>query len=173
MNNKALRLIIAYLLLLPILLLGLWIFFLGREVVTGLMREYYVGSSPGRAFQAGLYDRVLTLVLGLGWMVLFVVAEELLRRRVTKGNMLKVFFRFMGVECWLALGLDLLMLFFLTGPAVAGWLRWSVVVVELVLGGVFIFWGWSRRSPWYEERKTGILEPPPTASERPTHRSSS
>jgi hypothetical protein len=160
--KKVLRYVTAYILLLPILLLGLWVFFLGREVVTGMMRTYFVGESIGRGYQAGLYDRVLTLLLGLGWLVLFVVAEELLRRRITKGSILRIFSRFMGVLSVLALFLDSLMLIFLTDlSASVHWTRWLILAILLVSSIAFLFIGWSKRSPWYEKRKSGILEPPP------------
>ena len=159
--KKALQHIMVYVLLFPILLLGLWIFLVGRETITELMRAYYVGHSYQRGYQAGFYDRMLTLALGLGWLVLFVVSEELLRRRVAKGKMLKVFFRFMGVECFLVLLIDVVLLIFLTDLSTIGWTRWLIVAGELLGGIAFTFLGWSRRSPWYEKRKPGILEEQP------------
>ena len=151
--------IAAFIMLLLILSLGLWLFFLGREVLTGLLRTYFVGGSIARGYQAGLYDRVLTMLLGLGWLVVFVVAEEWLRRGTIKGNMLQVFARFMGVECLLALLLDGMMLFFLTDFTTVGWVRWLVLVVWLAGSISFLFLGWSKRSPWYKKRISGIIEP--------------
>ena len=168
--KKVLEYFAAYLLLSVILLLGLWIFFLGREVLTGLLRTYFVSGSFQRGYEAGFYDRMLTLLLGLGWMALFVVAEELLRRRITKGKMLKVFFRFMGVETLLTLVLDGILLIFLTdavaqeGLRAVGWARWLILVAELLFGALFVFLGWSKRSPWYEKRKSGVLENEPRLS---------
>lgn len=147
-----------YVLLVIILLVGLWVFFLGREVSSGWMRLYYVGESFTRGYQAGFFDRMITLFLGLGWLVLFVVSEELMRRQPTQARVLTVFSRFMGTLCLLAFVLDILLVVFVTGAAAVNWIRWLVIITELVLGGCFAFLGWSKRSPWRERQKPGVLD---------------
>jgi hypothetical protein len=158
--KKVLQYITAYMLLILILVLGMWLFVLGREVLSGLMNTYFVGKSIARGYQAGFYDRVFLLVVGLSWLILFIVAEELLRRSTQKdGSILKVFSRFMGVECLLALALDGIMLIFLSDLSTLGWARWLVVGGELICGALFTFLGWSVRSPLYRERIIpGIIE---------------
>jgi len=147
--KNMLQKIAVYIMLLLILALGAWLFLLGREVLSGMMSTYYVGKSFIRGYQAGFFDKLMTLVMGLGWLVLFVVSEELLRRSVNKGRMKMVFARFFGVELLAAFVLDGLMVFLLTSISAAGWARLLLLVGELILGAVFVFLGWSKRSPWY------------------------
>lgn len=145
--KKALQGLAAGLLLLPILLLGMWIFIVGREVFSGLLGTYFVGESLARGYQAGFYEKVFLLVVGLSWLVLSIVAEEFLRRSVKKGNILKVFSRFVGIEGFVALGLDGIMLIFLSDLSTIGSIRWLILAGELVCGILFTFIGWSARSP--------------------------
>jgi hypothetical protein len=148
----------AYLLLLPILVMGMWLFLLGREVLGGLLSAYFVGGSFLRGYQAGLFDRAFLVIVGVGWMVLFVVAEELLRRSASKGGIIRIFSRFMGVECLLAVGLDGIMLFLLSDFSTIGWARWLIVGGELVCGAALTYLGWSKHSPFYQPKVTpGIL----------------
>jgi hypothetical protein len=156
--KNVLRYLAAYLLLMPILILGMWLFLLGREVLSGLMSIYFVGESLARGYQAGFFDRMFLVVGGLGWMILFVVAEELLRRSIKKNDVVRVFSRFMAVECLLTLALDGIMLIFLSGFSTAGWARWLIVGGELIFSALFTFLGWSVRSPLYRPKaKPGLL----------------
>ena len=167
--KKTLQYAAAYALLLLILLLGMWLFLVGREVLTGLLRVYFVGESFNRSYQAGFFDRMLTLALGLGWLVLFVVAEELLRRGISKGGYLRIFARFIGVELLLAAVVDGILLLFLSDGAPVGWARGLILAAELVFGLLFVFLGWSKRSPWYVKRKPGVLSEPPILTDTSTH----
>jgi hypothetical protein len=156
--KKTLQYMAAYLLLLPILFLGMWLFVLGREVLSGLLSTYFVGNSFLRGYQAGLYDRIFLVVVGVGWMVLFVVSEELLRRTANKGGIIRTFSRFLGVECLLAFVLDSIMVFLLSDLSTIGWVRWLILGAELICGGALVFLGWSKRSPFYRPKVIpGIL----------------
>ena len=167
--KKILQYVAAYLLLLPILAMGMWLFILGREASSALLRAYYVGESFNRSYQAGFYDRMFTRFLGLGWMALFVVAEELLRRSIRKGGMLRIFSRFMGILALIALVLDGTLLALLSATSVIGWARWLVLAGEFIFGALFVFLGWSERSPWYRKRKAVVLEKAPFVPDKSTH----
>jgi len=158
--KKILQAFAAYLLLLPILLIGIWLFFLGREVLSSLLAVFFVGTSLTRNFQAGFADRMYVVFVGVGWMVLFVVAEEFLRRSVLKGTLIRTFLRFMGVLTLVVAvfdGIQLALLASLTEVTVT---RWAILAVELILAAAFLFLGWAKRSPFYRVKVIpGILEP--------------
>lgn len=150
----------AYLLLLPILLLGFWLFLIGREALSSLLSFFFVGTSLTRGYQAGFADRMYVVFVGVGWMVLFVVAEELLRRSISKGRLFSTFSRFMGVGFLLALVFDSILTLLAVEFVGVGWSSWLILGVELVSAAAFIFLGWSKRSPFYRPKVIpGILEP--------------
>lgn len=157
--KKIFKTIAAYLLLLPILLLGIWIFVIGREALSSLLSIYYVGTYFTRQYQAGFADRMYVVFIGVSWMVLFVVAEELLRRSVAKGRLFLIFSRFMGAGFLLALVLDGILTFLAVKFASVASSRWLVLGAELLFAGAFIFLGWSKHSPFYRPKVIpGLLE---------------
>jgi hypothetical protein len=157
--KKIFQNIAAYFLLLPILLLGIWLFLIGREALSSLLNMFYVGTSMTRGYQAGFADRLYVIFVGVGWMILFVVAEELLRRSAGKERLFVTFSRFMGAGFLLALVFDGILTFLAVEFAGVATSRWLVLGVELLFAALFIFLGWSKRSPFYRPKVIpGILE---------------
>ena len=88
---------------------------------------------------AQLIDQVFTILLGLGWLALFVLTEGYYRAGALQENLLKRFARVTGPILMCIFLVDLI-LFGLQGFGGGDWLRWLVLSAELVLGLMLILY---------------------------------
>lgn len=121
----------------------LWFILLGLGFLFGIIGQNafdaFLGTQTARntTFQFGktmiFLDRVFVFVVWLVWLVMMVLSEESLRRSARSGVLLKSFARFAGpllILLFLADGY----LLYVAGFSSAGWLRWTILAGELVLG---------------------------------------
>ena len=131
--SKVIKYVIAYGMWIVDLGLSIWLLFISRTVLLGLLSLF---SNPGD-FQypkmVDLFDRVFVVVLGLGWLVFSIITEEYYRAGALKENTLKRFARVTGPILLCVFIVDL-MLFWLQGTGGENWLRWLILAAELGLG---------------------------------------
>jgi hypothetical protein len=129
----------AYFLWFIVLALGTWLALLGREVFLGSAAKYYAGEIYARQTLVRFFDRAYVVVIGLAWLSLMIVSEELFRRRAAQGNLFPLFSFISGIELIVIFCLDLTLLF------LQNWvidpLRLLILGVELIAGiGLIIIW---------------------------------
>ena len=138
--SKVLKYAIAYGMWIVNLGLSAWLIFISRTALLAFLAVLY---EPGD-FQftkiVNLVDRIFTVVLGLGWLVLAIFTEENYRTGALKENLLKIFARYTGPLLLCIFIVDL-MLFWLQGIAGDNWLRWLILTAELVIGLVLVLYG--------------------------------
>jgi hypothetical protein len=131
--------ILVYLLWTVLVALGFWYLLLSREVFLSAA-TYYAADSVTRGWQIRFYDKIFFLVVGLLVLIFIYVTENYLREGIAKHSVLR---RFTKTAGWvlLLIGVTDVLLLVLQGFAGAGWLRWVVIVAELVLGVAFSWVG--------------------------------
>ena len=138
---KALKYIAAHLLWLVNALFGLWLVFLSRNTWLAAFNQFYINGSPTRVTRAGLYDRVLSIILGIIWFLMVIYFETYFVNGMLKSELLKRFAKATGpivvaffvVDCILAL---------IQGLPNMAWSRLVIMLVELVLGIALLRFGW-------------------------------
>ena len=136
--NKVLKYILAYSLWFISMGLSGWLFFISRTAIIALFAVFYQVGDYQYTKTVDLVDRILTVVLGLGWLVFSIFTEESYRTHALKKDLLKRFARFTGPLLLCIFVVDLV-LFWLQGVG-DDWMRWSVLAIELVSGlGLFLF----------------------------------
>ena len=137
--NKVLKYLIAYGLWFINLGLSAWLIYISRTAVIALFAVFYQAGDYQFSKTVNLVDRILTIVLGLGWLVFSIVTEESYRTGARKKNLLKRFARFTGPLVLCIFVVDLI-LFWLQGIGGDNWMRWFILAIELVSGlGLFVF----------------------------------
>jgi hypothetical protein len=137
--NKVLKYILAYGMWFANLGLSAWLFYISRTAIIALFAAFYQAGDYQYAKTVDLVDRIFTILLGLGWLVLSMVTEESYRTGALKVGLLKRFARFTGPLLLCIFVVDLF-LFWLQGVGGDNWLRWSVLAIELLLGlALFVF----------------------------------
>lgn len=96
MIQKFSKSIIAYLLWIILLLLGIFLFILTRNLILGLLGTYYVTESIVTIWRVRFLDPAASVILGLLWLILMVWSEHQLRRSVRRGELMPQFARFAG-----------------------------------------------------------------------------
>jgi hypothetical protein len=128
--NKVLKYVSAYILWIVGSGFVAWLFYLGRTVLLGLLALSGQAGEWQFAKTVNLIDRVVTVVLGLGWLAFVIITEDYFRKAVKKGNLLSRFARVTGPVLLCIFVVDLVF-FWLQGIGSDNWLRWLFLAVEL------------------------------------------
>ncbi len=135
----------AYSLWIILVLLGAWAFLLARSsLLTAL--AVYAGDAIDRAYQARFLNPFLSLLLGIVLFIFIIVSEDRVRQGIKKGIVLRNFSRLLGPLLLFLFLMDLI-IFIYEKFAMVSWLRLLILILELGLGLVCIYLGWSDRSP--------------------------
>jgi hypothetical protein len=97
---------------------------LGLLALSGQVGEWQFAKT------VNLIDRVVTVVLGLGWLAFVIITEDYFRKAVKKGNLLRRFARITGPVLLCIFVVDLVF-FWLQGISSDNWLRWLILATEL------------------------------------------
>jgi hypothetical protein len=129
--RKAIKYLIAYTMWIANMLLSIWFVYLTRTSVLSIMALFYQQGDFQYTKLVNLVDRVLVIVLGLGWLVFTIITEEYFRSGALKENLPKRFARVAGplILCIFIVDLSL---FWVQG--VGEWMRWLILAIELVAG---------------------------------------
>lgn len=130
--NKVIKYVTAYGMWIADLGLALWLFYITR---IGFLAILALFNDPGDweySHAANLLDRVITVILGLGWLVFSIVTEDYYRTGAQQENLLKRFARVTG-QVLLCIFIFDLILFWLQGIG-NDWLRWFILTAELGTG---------------------------------------
>jgi hypothetical protein len=128
--NKVLKYVSAYSMWIVVSGFVAWLFYLGRTVLLGLLALSGQAGEWQFAKTVNLIDRVVTVVLGLGWLAFVIITEDYFRKAVKKGNLLSRFARVTGPVLLCIFVVDLVF-FWLQGIGSDNWLRWLFLAVEL------------------------------------------
>jgi len=131
--------ILAYLMWALNLVIGIWFILISREFLLRFLGITYVGQNIGRGAQIGFLDKAYLVALGLAWLIFMIVMEDDFKKSVKKGTLMKHFTRIAGPEFLLVFLADLGLLI-LQGLNSVLWLRWLILLVELGLGAVCIWY---------------------------------
>jgi formate hydrogenlyase subunit 3/multisubunit Na+/H+ antiporter MnhD subunit len=126
--------------------LGILVFVMARTVFLDFLAIRYGEAYSEFESRVDFLNKIFSIFIGLIWLVFAIVSEDNLRKSVTRGGLLKQFSHYLGPELLILFGLDLLLIVILGGIG-GGWLRSIVMIIELGLGILFTFLGWSKRSP--------------------------
>jgi hypothetical protein len=129
------------------LLLAAWIFIQSREVIQGLLGINI--RNANFAFQITkemqFIDRIAVIFLAIGWLIFMIVVEECFRNGAGKGDLVRRFLCVTGPVIVVILSLDIGLLL-LQGISTIIWERWILLVLELVIAGLMIWYGYFRIS---------------------------
>ena len=127
--------ILAYLLWAVTLGLGAWLAFTSRNTLEEYLGKYFIKEENQFMLtkQAIFLDIVIPVLLWLLWFVMLIVVEEYYRRGVEKHSLIRRFMKVVGILFVLMFINDLLLNLML-GFAAAGWLRWLLTLIELLVG---------------------------------------
>jgi hypothetical protein len=128
--NKVLKYVSAYSMWIVVSGFVAWLFYLGRTVLLGLLALSGQAGEWQFAKTVNLIDRVVTVVLGLGWLAFVIITEDYFRTTVKKENLLSRFARITGPVLLCIFVVDLV-LFWLQGINSDNWLRWLFLAAEL------------------------------------------
>jgi type IV secretory pathway VirB2 component (pilin) len=119
--------------------LSAWLFFVSRTALLTFLALSYEERDFRYTKTAQLIDQVFTILLGLGWLALFVLTEGYYRAGALQENLQKRFARVTGPILMCIFLVDLI-LFGLQGFGGGDWLRWLVLSAELVIGLMLILY---------------------------------
>ena len=137
--SKVFRYMLAYSMWIINLGLSGWLIYTSRIVVLAL----FASSDQVGEFQftktMNLVDRSLTVILGLGWLVFSIFAENYYRTGVANNNLMKRFARYTAPLLLSIFVIDLI-LFWMQIIGGDIWLRWLILAIELFSGlALFVF----------------------------------
>ena len=128
---------IAYFLWIADLALAFWLIYLSRTVFLDIFALFYKEGAWAYSRRVDLADKVLWIILGLGWLVFMIVVEEYFRAGALRDDLLKRFARVTGPVLLGIFGIDLILAWF-QGIGGGDWLRWLILAAELGFG-IFLF----------------------------------
>ena len=134
---KLIRYAGAYILWIADLGLTFWLMINSRTVFLGILALFYKPGAWAYAHRADFADKVLLLILGLGWLVFMILAETYFRTGARGDDLLKRFARVTGPVLLGIFSVDLI-LFWLQGVGGGNWFRWFLLAAELGLGIVLL-----------------------------------
>ena len=137
--SKAFRYAIAYGMWLVDVGLSAWLVFVSRTALLTFLALFYEEGDFRYTKRADLTDNIFTLLLGLGWLALVVLTEGYYRAGALEENLQKRFARVTGPIVMCIFLVDLV-LFGLQGFGGGDWLRWLILLAELVIGLVLILY---------------------------------
>lgn len=112
--------------------LAFWVLLVSRQAFM-FVSARFVGDDIVRGWQARFYDKVFLIVVALGVLALVTLTESYLRRGIDRRDVIRRSAKIVGVELLVLSALDLVLALF-QGSGAGGWLRWLILVVELVAG---------------------------------------
>jgi hypothetical protein len=129
--RKVIRYLIAYTMWIANMGLAIWFIFLTRTSVLGILALFYQQGDFQYQKLVDLVDRVLVVVLGLGWLIFTVVTEEYFRSGALTENLPKRFARIAGplILCIFVVDLTLVWV-----QGASDWMRWLILAIELFTG---------------------------------------
>jgi len=139
MIKQWLNYILAYLMWTLNLLIGVWFILISREFLLIFVGVNYVGDNLARGWQIGFLDKVYMIALGLAWLIFMIVIEDDFKKSAKKGILIRRFTRIAGPEFLLVFLADLALLL-TEGPNAVVWLRWLLLLVELGLAAVCVWY---------------------------------
>jgi hypothetical protein len=119
------------------LLLELWFIVISLQDFQCIFSAFYIRGSDQRAQQVGFYVAIYVIIMGLLWVVLITVTEELFRTGAQKGDLFRRFAKIAGPE-FLFIFLADLVLLWLQSPGGYDWFRWLILGGELLIGVALI-----------------------------------
>jgi len=131
--NKVIKYASAYAMWIVDLGLAGWLFYISRTVLLGILALSNQAGEWEYSKAVNLIDRVFTVVFGLGWLALAIIAEDYFRTGVKKENLLNRFARVTGTMLLCIFAVDLI-LFWLQGIGSGNWLRWLILAAEVGVG---------------------------------------
>ena len=129
--RRVIQYFIAYTLWIVNMALSLWFAYLTRTSALGILALFYQQGDFQYTKLVNLVDRVLVVVLGLGWLVFTVVTEEYFRSGAKKKSLPIRFARVTGSLILCIFVVDLT-LFWVQG--IGDWMRWLILIIELSAG---------------------------------------
>ena len=141
--SKVFRYVVAYGMLLVDMGLSAWLFIITRTVLLTFLAQSYEPGAYRHLKGAQVIDQVSTVLLGLGWLALFVFAEGYYRAGALEEGLVKRFARVTGPILLCIFVVDLI-LFWLQGIGGHDWLRWLILLAELIVGSVLVVYGRKR-----------------------------
>jgi len=129
--RKVIKYLIAYMMWITNMILSIWFAYLTRTSVLGILALFYQQGDFQYTKLVDLIDRVLVVVLGLGWLVFTIFTEEYYRSGALKENLPKRFARIAGplILCIFVVDLSLLWV-----QGASEWMRWLILAIELFAG---------------------------------------
>ncbi len=140
--KKVLGYLNAYILWIVVLLLGLWLAIISRSALLGFA-ALYAGELYSKQVVVRFWDKAYQVILGLAWLALMIICEEVFRKAVIKGNLLRKFTAVCGIELLLIFIFDFSLLVLQNWAILP--LRLAVLILEFLLGVAFIFYWRMRR----------------------------
>lgn len=138
-QNKVLKYVFAYGMWFVNLGLATWLLFITRSVLLVVPALLF---DPGDYFYPGrveTVDKVFTLLLGIGWLAFMVITEEYFRAGVLKENLTKRVAKVTGSVLLCIIVVDSI-LFGLQGFDGIDWLRWLILLTELIIGLILVLY---------------------------------
>ena len=130
---------LAYLAWAGLLVGGLWLLLLSREVFVSVFAVLYAGGPSWLRWRVSFLEKVFLLAAALLWMAFMILSEAYLETGVREGHLGHHVARLAGPEL-LAVGTADLSLLLLQHGAV--WLRWLILGIEFAAGGLLVWWAW-------------------------------
>jgi hypothetical protein len=141
--SKVFKYAVAYGMLLVDLVLSAWLFIMSRTVLLAFLALSYEPGVFRHLKRAQVIDQTCTVLLGLGWLALFVYAEGYYRAGALEQGLVKRFARVTGSILLCVFVVDLI-LFCLQGIGGDDWLRWLILLAELIIGSALVIYGRKR-----------------------------
>jgi hypothetical protein len=113
---------------------------MSRTVLLTFLAQSYEPGVFRDLKRAHVIDQASTILLGLGWLALFVFAEGYYRAGALEEGLVKRFARVTGPILLCIFVADLI-LFWLQGIGYDDWLRWLILLAELIMGSVLVLYG--------------------------------
>ncbi|MCL6432147.1 MAG: hypothetical protein K6V36_15030 [Anaerolineae bacterium] len=128
-----------YLVWTVLLLAGLWLLLLSREVFVSVFALLYAGGPSWLRWRVSFLEKAFLLAAALLWMAFMVLSEAYLESGMRKGRLSLHVARLAGPELVAVGTADLLLLLLQHGAA---WLRWLILGIEFAAGGLLVWWAW-------------------------------
>ena len=140
---KVFKYAIAYGMLLVDMGLAAWLFIMSRTALLAFLAISYEPGAIRNLKRAQVIDQTSTILLGLGWLALLIFAEGYYRTGALEDGLVKRFARVTGPILLCVFAVDLILLW-LQGMGGADWLRWPVLLAELIIGSVLLVYSRKR-----------------------------
>lgn len=128
----------AYILWIVVLLLGLWLAIISRSALLGFA-ALYAGDLYSKQVVVRFWDKAYQVILGLAWLALMIICEEVFRKAATKGNLLRKFAAVCGIELLVIFIFDFALLILQNWAILP--LRLIILVIEFILGiALILYW---------------------------------